>query len=268
MAFDAGKHVLCDKPFAMNADEARETKRAADASGVTSMINFEFRFEPLRLQIKDILDRGDIGVFRHASIELDTTNPLVAMGRPWRLDPGHGGGVLNELGSHYLDLLRQWFGDLSSISARLESFPPREIDPGAQTEDWLNAICTFAEGGLATLTLSWVADPSQGLRVVIVGSEGVLVARSSGSMLADGKLFVGRRGETDLTPIPLLVDQADVPPSGVVAASQRLILMFGEGIESGISPAPNFADALHSQNAIDAARQSSTTQRTVEIPCV
>ena len=267
MAFDAGKHVLCDKPFAMNADEAREMKRAADASGVTSMINFELRFEPLRLQIKDILARGDIGVLRHATVELDATNPLIAMGRPWRLDPRHGGGLLNELGSHYLDMLRQWFGDLTSISARLESFPPPDIDAGIQTEDWLSATCTFARGGLATLTMSWVADPPHGSRIVIVGSEGSLTAHSSDAMLAGGTAVVGRRGEADVTPVQPAADQIDATASGVGAASQRLISVFGEGIDSGISPAPNFDDAQHSQNAIDAMRQSSKTQRTVELPC-
>ena len=65
----------------MNVTDAREIERVAKASGLIAMINFEFRFEPLRLQIRDMLSEGAIGTFRHATIELDTTNPLVSIDR-------------------------------------------------------------------------------------------------------------------------------------------------------------------------------------------
>ncbi len=89
----------------MTAAEAREICRAAEASGLVAMINFEFRFAPLVLQIKQLLDEGAIGAFRHASVEIQTNNSPFQLGRPWRLDPAHGGGVLNELGSHAIDRL-------------------------------------------------------------------------------------------------------------------------------------------------------------------
>ena len=67
---------------------------------------------------------GAIGRLRHVSMDIHTTNPLIQLERPWRLDPALGGGLLNELGSHAIDRLRQWFGDLATVSARLASFPP------------------------------------------------------------------------------------------------------------------------------------------------
>jgi len=264
-AFEAGKHVLCDKPFAMTAAEAREICRAAEASGLVAMINFEFRFAPLRLQIKQLLDEGVIGTFRHASFEVQINNPLIQLGRPWRLDPAEGGGVLNELGSHGIDRFRQWFGDLSSVSAELASFPP-PTDTGLATEDWLRVTCTFEDGGLATLVLSWVADPPQGLHGVIVGAEGVLTARAAGSMLTDGEIALGRREEEALAPVPSPADQRDFDTAnGSVAASRRLIDAFDRGIGAGVSPAPNFRDALHSQIAIDAIRESAASGRTVHL---
>ena len=266
-AFEAGKHVLCDKPFAMTAAEAREICRAAEASGLVAMINFEFRFAPLVLQIKQLLDEGAIGAFRHASVEIQTNNSPFQLGRPWRLDPAHGGGVLNELGSHLIDRFRQWFGDISSVTAELASFPP-PTDADLATEDWLRLTCTFEDGGLATLVVSWVADPPQGLRAVIIGAEGVLTAQQAarGVMLTDGEIALGRRGEEALTPVSPPVDQRDFDTAnGAVAASRRLIDAFDRGIGTGVSPAPNFRDALYSQIAIDAIRESAASGRTVHL---
>ena len=265
-AFDAGKHVLCDKPFATNAADARAILRLAEASGLVAMINFEFRFAPLRLQIKELLEQGAVGSFRHAAIELHTNNPLIALGRPWRLDPGQGGGILNELGSHYIDRLRHWFGDLSTVSGQLASFPPSDADSVLASEDWLGAICTFVDGGIATLDMSWVTDPPTGLGVTIVGSDGVLTAHAPGSMLTEGEIAIARSGEKLFTPVQPKSDEAGSDSgNSAIMASQRLIAAFGDGISDGVSPAPDFADGLQTQIAMDAIRESATSGRTVRL---
>jgi len=133
-AFAAGKHVLVDKPFATNADDARHLASAAEDSDLTAMVNYEFRYAPLRAQVERLVKDGAIGAVRHASIDLQTTNPLVQMDRPWRLDPAHGGGLLNELGSHASDPPRQRFGDGACSSGRFASCLPEGVGrscPGA-----------------------------------------------------------------------------------------------------------------------------------------
>lgn len=264
-AFAAGKHVLCDKPFATNAADARALLAAAEASDRTAMLNFEFRFTPLRLRIAKLLNQGAIGDLRHVSVDLQTTNPLQQLKRPWRLDPAHGGGILNELGSHAIDRLRQWFGDLAAVSARTASFPPENLEPGLVSEDHVSADFTFAAGGIAALTLSWVSDPPLGLRIVITGSEGVILATSPGSMLTEGEAALGRAGEDGYSTIDPSTDQPDQPAGGALGASTRLIRAFAEGIDAGFSPSPNFLDGLHSQIALDAVRESAATGRTVQL---
>ena len=264
-AFAAGKHVLLDKPFALDTAEAEQIRRLAEDSGLTTMINYEFRFAPVRLLIKGLLDEGAIGSFRYATMEIHTTNPLAQVGKLWRLDPATGGGVLNELGSHALDRLRQWFGEITSVDAALRSFPPPDADPPPVTEDWVQATCTFADGGIATLNLSWVSDPPSGLRLTIVGSEGVLTAHASGAMLTDGGVAIGKPGE-DFTPVPPPPKQQDVEAgNSAIAVSSHLIHEFARGIDEGISPAPNFTDALRSQILIDAVRESAAGGRTVSV---
>ena len=266
-AFAAGKHVLCDKPFAADATEARALHGEAERSGLVAMINYEFRFTPLRLQIAQLMGEGAIGQFQYATFEMHTTNPLVQLERLWRLDPAQGGGLLNELGSHAIDRTRQWFGEIASVTAQLASFPAAELDPGLVTEDVLSARMAIRSGGFATLTMSWVADPPPGLQATIVGSEGVLSARSSGSMLSTGEVWLGRSGETESTLLPRPPDESSFDTANsAVAASERLIRAFAQGIEEGVSPAPNFSDGLQSQIVIDAIRASAADGRTVELP--
>ena len=213
-----------------------------------------------------MLAEGAIGELRHVSMDVHTTNPLIQLERPWRLDPALGGGLLNELGSHAIDRLRQWFGDLATVSARLASFPPEGLDPGLTSEDHISASFSFATGGIATLAMSWVSDPPLGLRIVITGSEGVIRATSAGGMLTEGEVALGRAGEASFTPAETPPDQAAAAAGGAVGASARLIQAFEAGIDAGRSPSPNFVDGLHSQIALDALRESAATGRTVELP--
>ena len=264
-AFAADKHVLVDKPFATSVRDAQALASAAEASDRTAMVNYEFRYAPLRQQVKELLAEGAIGEVRHASISLHTTNPMMQMERPWRLDPAHGGGLLNELGSHAIDRFHQWFGDIAMVSAQFGSFPPAGLDPGLTSEDLISASFSFASGGMATLAMSWVSDPPLGLRVVITGSEGVIHATSPGSMLSEGEVELGRAGAEVFTPVAAPDDPLDDQPAGAVGVSARLIQAFAEGIDSGRSPAPNFVDGLHSQVVIEAMRESATTGKTVQL---
>ena len=264
-AFDAGKHVLCDKPFATNIADAEAMLEAAEASGLTAMVNYEFRFAPLRQQIQRLVADGAIGDMRHVSVDLQTTNPMLEFERPWRLDPAHGGGLLNELGSHAIDRLRQWFGDLTAVSAQMESSPPEGLEPQFTSEDHISATFEFVNGGIAVLSMSWVTEPPLGMRIVIGGSEGTILATSPGAMLSEGEVSLGRAGEDGLTMVEPPADQAAVAAGGAITASARLIEAFAAGIDNGESPSPNFEDGLQSQIVIEAMRESNATGRVVRL---
>ena len=264
-AFAAGKHVLIDKPFATNIEDARSLAAAAEASDRTAMINYEFRYAPLRREVERLLVDGAIGEVRHASIDLHTTNPLIQLDRPWRLDPAHGGGLLNELGSHALDRFRQWFGNIAAISAQLNSIPPDDLPPSLTSEDQISASFSFSSGATATLSMNWVSDPPLGLHIVITGSDGVILATSPGSMLSEGEVALGRVGEDGFSRVEPLEDQSANLPPDAVGVSARLIQAFERGIDNGDSPPPDFVDGLHSQLAIEAMRESSATGRVVRL---
>ncbi len=264
-AFDAGKHVLCDKPFATNIPDAEPMLQAAEASGLTAMVNYEFRFAPLRQQIQRLIADGAVGDVRHVSLDLHTTNPMLEFDRPWRLDPAHGGGLLNELGSHAIDRLRQWFGELAAVSAQMESSPPQGLDPQFTSEDHISATFELASGGIATLSMSWVTNPPLGMRIIIAGSEATIMATSPGMMLSEGEVLLGRAGDDGLTRVEPPADQPAFAAGGAITTSARLIEAFAEGIDKGTSPSPNFEDGLQSQIAIEAMRKSNATGQVVRL---
>jgi predicted dehydrogenase len=100
-----GKHVLCEKPFARDASEAREMLAAADASGVVHMLGTEFRFAPGQALLTRTVRSGVIGEPRLAMFLLHI--PLLADAAAevpeWWADKGQGGGWLGAQASHAVD---------------------------------------------------------------------------------------------------------------------------------------------------------------------
>ena len=99
-ALRAGKHVLCEKPFALDARQGAEMRDAAERSRRTAMVGHEFRHTPQRGYIKELLADGYIGKFRLCTIELflDRYVTPAPRARTWQASRAEGGGVLGALG--------------------------------------------------------------------------------------------------------------------------------------------------------------------------
>ena len=275
-ALNAGKHVLCEKPFALNAGEAEEMCSLASERGLTAMVAHEFRFAPQRSQIKDLLEAGQIGTPELVSIELLMGRPRPDSPPPytWAADSAQGGGLLGALGSHYIDGLRHWFGDVAEVNGRLVTRLPDRVDResgdvvAADTDDTFSVRLVFESGVMATMTASSAVAPNQWARIVITGSDGVLLATQGGPNPApDCVVFAGRGDDRQL--LPLDVDERYTPIEDDrdqrLAAFRLLVREFERGIREGVSPAPNFDDAVACQQVLDAVRESSRSGRTVRI---
>lgn len=120
-AAEAGRHVMCEKPFALDTAQALAVRDAATRSGVVVVVGHEFRFAEDRSTMAMALTAGMIGQPRLASLLALT--PLVAdprMAMPkWWFVPSEGGGWLTASGSHLVDQVRSWLGDFSEVSASL-----------------------------------------------------------------------------------------------------------------------------------------------------
>jgi len=120
-AIGAGKHVLCEKPFTSNADEAERVRQAADASGCVVMEAFHWRYHPLAWRLEDIVRSGALGKIRF--IETWMCVPLPFPG-DIRYRHDLAGGATMDVGSYAINMLRTLGGEepvCTSASAELKS---------------------------------------------------------------------------------------------------------------------------------------------------
>ena len=275
-ALTAGKHVLCEKPFALNAAQAAAMCDAAERSGRTAMVGHEFRFSPQRAHIRQLLAEDYIGAPRLCTIELFLDRYVTPKPRPltWLAYESEGGGLLGALGSHYVDGLRDWFGEVKSVTGRLDTLRPELADPKtgaivrAETDDTFQFTLEFMSGTFATMIASFAATPTRGASTVVMGDRGTLRADQPGpNPMDDGVVLTSRDGAAFA---PLATPAQYVPATDArdprLAAFRRLVRAFGTGIDERRSPSPNFTDGLRCQEVLDAVRLSSREGRTVRLP--
>ncbi len=162
----AGKHVLCEKPLALDVAAGVEAVRACRDAGVILRLGLHLRFEKSLQRIAEILREGTIGTVRALSIERSAPlDERVA----WREDPARGGSILYDVGVHLLDLLPRLAGaEIASVSA-LASPPPAE---GVSAET-ITMLMRLANGVQATARVSREA-PFTASDLVVIGTEGML----------------------------------------------------------------------------------------------
>jgi UDP-N-acetylglucosamine 3-dehydrogenase len=114
----AGKHVLVEKPMAMNLAECKQMVAAANAAGTVLMVGQNQRFQPEHVKIKELLDRNAIG--RIVALRFDCNQFVKQMYPPdsWIFDKAKsGGGMVAQTAVHKIDLMRHFFGEISEVSA-------------------------------------------------------------------------------------------------------------------------------------------------------
>lgn len=180
-AIDAGKHVLLEKPLAYDAKRAWELVEAAEKAGVKLATGYQGRYVPAHANMKRLLDEGAIG-------EPSVARTYYGIHRPgpppeWRQKrEAARWGALSDVGTHHIDLLRMFFGEITDASGYFER------DLGFETDDAVGAALKFEDGPAATLTIStnvWV----QFTRVEIHGTEGALVAENT-NPIGQGKALL------------------------------------------------------------------------------
>lgn len=136
-ALAAGKHVISDKPLALNAEEGRKLRDAALAAKVVHVVTFNYRGNPLVQQARGMIARGETGAlsFIHGFYLQDwMTDPNVYS---WRSDPAKGGvtSALGDIGSHWCDLAEHISGlKIIAVLADLTTVIPVRYSSGSSAE--------------------------------------------------------------------------------------------------------------------------------------
>ena len=171
-AAENGKHVLCEKPMAMNPQECRRMIDACRGNGVKLGVAYYRRFYPVVLKMKELLDRGAIGRPILARSTLVEHARLKEGGQPgWRfVRKQGGGGLLMDMASHRLDVLAMLFGTPESVSA----FTDTHVCP-IEVEDTGSLLIRFAGGIHAMVFASHCVEPPRD-DFEILGARGCLRA--------------------------------------------------------------------------------------------
>jgi len=264
-ACEAGRHVLCEKPFALDSVEAELMLASAERAGVTHLVGHEFRWSPERAVVARAIAAGAIGeprTFSLISYVRLVADPAAAV-PDWWFDPGRGGGWLGASGSHLVDQVRTWFGEIATVSATLPSVGARN----ATAEDSFVVrltTCSGVDGVLQQTAASWIPNVT-GLAVV-AGTEGTIDVTGEGVFLSNR---AGRRAldVPDDLRLPEPPNVSDDPRERYthleLGPYTRLAEVLRAGAEkrayTGGVPAPTFADGLAGMRVLDAIRASAAS---------
>ncbi|MBI4338898.1 MAG: Gfo/Idh/MocA family oxidoreductase [Chloroflexi bacterium] len=277
-ALRAGKHVLCEKPFAMDQGEALQMLAEAQRTGRTAMISHEFRFAPGRAYLKELLEQGYVGQVQavHMTLFRGPTERPRPRAVAWGSQATEGGGFLGALGSHYIDCLRDWAGEVSRVCGMTHVHDPNRVDPATgntvvtDADDGFSFVAALAGGGWASMSASSQAPFGPGALLQVYGTEGALHTPQAGfNPPSDGVVLGARFGEGNALhdlPIPSrfrpFVDERD----DRLMAFRILVRRFMRGIAEGTSPSPGFYDGYRCQQVLDAVRASAKGAGWVDIP--
>jgi len=257
-------HTLCEKPFAMNIDEAKQMKAVADDTPVVAMVDFEFRFLPGRAYAEDLLRQNYVGEIRmaHFITQFGWRSKPEDAEWNWWSDASKGGGALGALGSHAADSLWLILGTPRRIFCDLATFVPERSGKPVTSDDSYTLLIEFESGARAVVQMSSAAGIN-GSHFGIYGSDGELFIPN----LMATELRGGKRGDRVTATIPIPEKYRLAPEEQPLRAPFRVLVnRMIHAIDNRLpSPSPNFDDGAKSQIILDAARESARQGTWVEV---
>ncbi len=276
-AIELGKHILCEKPMAMNVKEAQIMTEKAREKNILALIDHEMRFQSGRQKAFEILRGGEIGKIRHAKYNFRNASRGDAdLPWNWWSDKTVGGGALGAIASHIIDSFLWFLGaDISQVFCQLQTHIKQRKDAKTgdlrevTSDDEVNMIVRFAENKLTTdatgmVSISMVEYPKYENYIEFFGT--------SGAIRIDylGEISLAKKGENDWTKLETEIGKSPKGifdsgyPSAFMSFAPKIIEAIVNG-ETEIKHAATFADGLRIQKVLDAAHESNTKQSMIKI---
>ncbi len=295
-AIDAGKHVLCEKPLAMNSVESADLVRRAAESSVQCGVNYNMRYYPVCLEARERVQRGDVGQVLSIQGSYVQDWLLKETDYNWRVLKSEGGALraVSDIGTHWMDLVTSITGlQVEEVFADLRTVYPTRLRPigevqtfsgtshnqavepvAIETEDLGSVLVRFSNGARANLFVSQVsAGRKNCLRFELSGQTGSFYWNSE----EPNNLWMGNRdGANGLLPKdPGLLGRmakpyADYPgghPEGYPDSFKMCFRAFYDAV-AGLTPLaahPTFEDGHREILFCDAVVKSAAEQRWVNI---
>lgn len=270
-ALEGGKHVLCEKPLAMNIEETRELIQLADARpSQLALVDYQLRFNPYLRKVRELIAQGAIGRPYYLRVHQQSIG-FIDRDAPWswNFDATRGGGVRLAMASHLIDLVNYWFGqEILTVSGGMDAVVlHRGDDRGKPVE--VNTSASFSasmelrSGMVVHLFATAASCGRPGFAFDLYGEEGELhfdlVSKLTGS-------FLSRPGATEVIPVSGVTvgERANAVSffaGSFVYFAEAIAKALGSADRSELWPAARFTDAIGVQLALDALRDAANTGR-------
>jgi predicted dehydrogenase len=262
VAFAAGKHVLCEKPTALNAAEAEELVAIADAHpDAIALIDHELRFLPSWREARERI-HGDIGPVRYVEGRYSSPSRSDRTRKwNWWADAGQGGGIWGAVGSHTVDTLRYFGMEIEAANAMLRTIVDRRpSDDGTRevtADDFATVQLRLRDGAVAVLQYSAVATgPDEPSVLTIYGERGAVRFGGEEVLLSQGGSPFAPIAGGSLESRPGN-SAGGAFGSGTLHLGRALRVAIDDGDRTALLPGATFRDGLMQQRVLDAARASS-----------
>jgi predicted dehydrogenase len=266
-ALQAGKHVMLEKPMAINVASAKEIVQAQRESGKVVMIPHQLRWEWLSLQVKEQAEKGALGRIYHAKAGWVRRKGIPGWGTWFTQMAKSGGGPLIDLGVHMLDLSLYLMGNPKPVSvfgSTYAEFGPKKRGIGTwgkpdwngiyDVEDLATALIKLDNGATLSLDVSWAAltDTDEQPYVHLFGSEGGASIRGTKGKLMS-ELF-DRKADVELE-----------VPANDEGSRIRMSRHFVECIRENKQPLTSVMTGFTNNLILDAIYESSRTGHEVKL---
>lgn len=275
VALKAGKHLLLEKPTALNVQEAQSLHALAQQHRVAAVMDFEFRFIPAWQRLSELLEEGYVGQTRLVKIDWiagSRANPERAWN--WYARKDQGGGALGSIGSHMFDYVDWLFGPVKRLSANLSTTITQRPDPTGDyklvdSDDTCSISLELVDGTPVQITLSAVALAGRGHWIEVYGDQGTLILGNANQKdYIHGFSLSGSQAGEPLTQfeIPDHLAFPKLYDDGRLAPFIRVVDHWVSCIDSQQSLAPSLAEGVYSQLLMDLTHKAHSQQAWLSVP--
>jgi predicted dehydrogenase len=272
-AFAQGAHVLCEKPVALSAADAREMVDAATRAERTAMTNFNWRSPVAFQRFHAMVHEGFLGQLLHVQVRYlfgrfaDSNTAST-----WRMDKSQAGlGAMGDAGVHAIDFVRWNFGEITRVSAQSSVYPSRTMVDGttpADTEDLCQLVAELASGARVALTISRVARGANEQTMEAYGTAGALryalLRDKSRWWRGELQATVGPNGSFAPVPVraglPRAAGDGELPDVIGRTTIAPVVKRFLAGIRAKQSPSPSLEEGWRAQLVLDAVQRATATR--------
>ena len=274
------KHIYCDKPLTATMEEAAEIGKALSGYTGIAQMTMQVRFFPAVMRARQLIEEGAIGdilQFRCSFLHAGSVDPEAPL--KWKLSGAAGGGVIADLGSHALDVVRYLVGEYTSVSAATQTaYPdrPSASDPSQRVavdaEDAMVVLARMQSGALGTVEATKLATGTEDeMRFEIHGTRGALRYNQMDPHYleyfdrdAPSKPIGGVQGWTKIATGQRYPEPANGFPSpklsiGWMRCHMACLANFLQCVADGRPASPGFEDGIAVQHVMDCVRRSAAS---------